>query len=204
MCNLKNFQNLDYLPQDAAFIKALDEKIEIYLNLLQKWNQAYNLTAIRDKEQMLSKHILDSLAILPWLNGENILDVGSGAGLPGIPLALARPNLQIYLLDSNGKKTRFLQEVKRVLQLENITIIQARVEEYLPNLKFDTIVSRAFTSLKNILDKTYPLLIDGGIWLTMKGLFPEQELLEIKRPYKIEQYQIAGSTANRCCIIIKK
>ena len=101
-----------------------------YLTLLHKWNQAYNLTAVRDMKAMVTRHLLDSLAILPWLHGTRILDVGTGAGLPGIPLAIARPDLHVVLLDSNGKKARFLQEAKRALALSNVDIVQTRVENY--------------------------------------------------------------------------
>ena len=116
-----------------------------YLTLLHKWNQAYNLTAVRDMTSMVTRHLLDSLAILPWVHGTFILDVGTGAGLPGIPLAIARPDLHIVLLDSNGKKTRFLQEAKRSLALNNIEIVQTRVENYHADHKFDTITSPKHT-----------------------------------------------------------
>ena len=174
-----------------------------YPTLLHKWNQAYNLTAIRDMTSMVTRHLLDSLAILPWLHGTNILDVGTGAGLPGIPLAIARPDLHIVLLDSNGKKTRFLQEAKRSLALNNIEIVQTRVEDYHPMHKFDTITSRAFSDLQQMLTKTHHLIAKDGCWLAMKGRNPETEVMNLTHAYKIEKYCVAGLDEERCCVIIR-
>ncbi|WP_028388869.1 16S rRNA (guanine(527)-N(7))-methyltransferase RsmG [Legionella fairfieldensis] len=174
-----------------------------YLTLLQKWNQTYNLTAIRDLENMIPRHILDSLAIMPWIQGERVLDVGTGAGLPGIPLALARPDLNVVLLDSNGKKTRFLQEVKRHLKLNNIEIIQNRAENYRPAFDFDTVTSRAFSELAQMLKWTHHLISKKGIWLAMKGHYPENELTDIDLPYKVHTYTVPELGSERCCVIIE-
>lgn len=174
-----------------------------YLNLLQKWNHAYNLTAVRDIDLMVTRHLLDSLAILPWVKGPRLLDVGSGAGFPGVPLALACPELQVVLLDSNGKKVRFLREVKRVLSLDNVDIVQMRVENYHPSDGFDTVTSRAFSNLKQMMDWTCHLIAVDGIWLAMKGKCPDEELVAIHHPYKIETYNVAGIDGERCCVIIK-
>ncbi len=174
-----------------------------YINLLHKWNHAYNLTAIRDPESMVIRHLLDSLAILPWVKGHRVLDVGSGAGLPGIPLALARPELHVVLLDSNGKKIRFLQEVKRVLLLENIDIVQTRVESYHQAQRFDTVTSRAFSSLEQMIHWTQHLIAVDGIWLAMKGRRPEAELAAIHHPYRVEPYRVAGIDGERCCVIVE-
>ncbi len=173
-----------------------------YLLLLQKWNKAYNLTAIRDFPEMVRKHLLDSLAISPWLQGQRIIDVGTGAGLPGIPLAIAHPHLQFSLLDSNGKKIRFMQEVKRQLSLGNIEIIESRVENYKPAVGFDTVVSRAFSDLSQMISWTEHLIASGGIWLAMKGRHPETELNTINRSYKVIPYDVPGLDGERCCIII--
>ncbi|MCE3046250.1 16S rRNA (guanine(527)-N(7))-methyltransferase RsmG [Legionella sp. 16cNR16C] len=173
-----------------------------YLLLLQKWNKAYNLTAIRDLPAMLSKHLLDSLAISPWLQGPRLIDVGTGAGLPGIPLAIAHPHLQISLLDSNGKKIRFLQEVKRQLNLSNIEIIESRVENYKPATGFDTVISRAFSDLSQMISWTKHLLASDGIWLAMKGRYPEIELSTIDQGFKVIPYSVPGLDGERCCIII--
>ncbi len=174
-----------------------------YINLLHKWNHAYNLTAIRDPESMVIRHLLDSLAILPWVKGHRVLDVGSGAGLPGIPLALARPELHVVLLDSNGKKIRFLQEVKRALRLNNVEIVQTRVESYHQAHGFDTVTSRAFSTLAQMIHLTKHLVAGDGIWLAMKGRHPEAELEAIHHPFRVEPYQIAGLDGERCCVIVE-
>ena len=175
-----------------------------YLSLLAKWNDVYNLTAVRDIDSMISRHLLDSLAILPWVHGSRILDVGTGAGLPGIPLALARPELKVVLLDSNGKKVRFLQEVKRSLKLDNIEIVQERVESYHPPQGFDTVTTRAFSNLQQMMGWTQHLLVPSGIWLAMKGRRPEDELEVIPENYRIENYSVPGVEGVRCCVIIKR
>jgi 16S rRNA (guanine527-N7)-methyltransferase len=174
-----------------------------YLLLLQKWNKAYNLTAIRDLDAMITRHLLDSLAILPWIKGKRVLDIGSGAGFPGIPLALANPDLELVLLDSNGKKTRFLEEIKRTLQLNNVEIVQSRVENYHPSFDFDTLTSRAFSELAQMIKWTQHLISKNGIWLAMKGRIPETELSSIHLPYQVNPYTVPGLDGERCCIIIE-
>lgn len=174
-----------------------------YLLLLQKWNKTYNLTAVRDLDVMITRHLFDSLAILPWIRGKRILDVGSGAGFPGIPLALAKPELQFVLLDSNGKKTRFLQEIKRRLQLDNVEVIQSRAENYHPSVDFDTVTSRAFSELAQMLKWTHHLIGTNGIWLAMKGRYPETELASISLPYQVHPYAVPGLDGERCCVIIE-
>jgi 16S rRNA (guanine527-N7)-methyltransferase len=173
-----------------------------YLHLLHKWNQAYNLTAIRDINDMVSRHVLDSLAILPWVRGQHLLDVGSGAGFPGIPLALARPELHVVLLDSNGKKIRFLEEAKRLLSLSNIDIVKTRVENYHPSHGFDTVTSRAFSELEQLIDWTDHLIAKEGIWLAMKGRYPATELAKLDHPYQVKTYTVPGIDGERCCVII--
>lgn len=173
-----------------------------YLSLLTKWNRAYNLTAIRDMDAMISRHLLDSLAINRLIHGQRLLDVGSGAGLPGIPLALIHPELEVVLLDSNGKKTRFLQEAKRQLGLDNIEIVQTRVENYHPSTQFDTLVSRAFSSLAQILTWTQHLVAPQGVWLAMKGCYPKTELEMINLPYQVETYTVPNLDSERCCVVI--
>lgn len=175
-----------------------------YLLLLQKWNQTYNLTAVRDLDTMVSRHVLDSLAIMSWIKGHRVLDVGTGAGLPGIPLALANPDLHITLLDSSGKKIRFLQEVKRNLQLNNVEVIQSRVENYHPSVDFGTVTSRAFSDLAQMIKWTQHLVGRNGIWLAMKGRHPETELASINLPYQVHSYKVPGMDVERCCVIIEK
>lgn len=177
--------------------------LQNYLLLLQKWNKAYNLTAIRDLDAMVTLHVLDSLAILPWVKGKRVLDVGSGAGFPGIPLALANPDLEVVLLDSNGKKSRFLEEIKRVLQLNNIEVIQSRVENYRPSRDFDTVTSRAFSELTQMIKWTQHLINKNGIWLAMKGRNPETELAEVHLPYQVNFYTVPGLDSERCSVIIE-
>lgn len=174
-----------------------------YLNLLEKWNKAYNLTAIRSRESMISHHLLDSLAIRPWIKGPRVIDVGTGAGFPGVPLAIAMPHIHVVLLDSNGKKIRFLREVKRVLALTNIEIVQSRVEAYHPSSGFDTVTSRALSDCETLVGWTGHLIADSGIWLAMKGRSPDAEVFALKHPYHIEPYTVNGLEGERCCVIIK-
>jgi len=150
-----------------------------YLDLLIKWNKAYNLTAVRDPALMVTRHLLDSLAIVPYLQGDRFIDVGTGAGLPGVPLALSLPESSFDLLDSNGKKTRFLFQVKTALGLDNMTVHQARVEAFQPPELFDAVLSRAFASLADMIDGCRHLLAPGGRFLAMKGQYPEGELAEL-------------------------
>ncbi len=140
-----------------------------YLDLLVKWNKTYNLTGLREAAQMVTQHLLDSLAVLPYVKGSRLLDVGSGAGLPGIVLAVAQPRLHCTLLDSRGKKTRFLTQTRIELNLENVEVVQSRLENYVPAHAFDTIVSRAFARLAEFADLTRGLLAADGRLLAMKG-----------------------------------
>jgi 16S rRNA (guanine527-N7)-methyltransferase len=147
-----------------------------YLSLLSKWNRTYNLTAVRDDTEMVTRHLLDSLAIAPHITGRRIIDVGTGAGLPGVPLAMVFPEREFHLLDSNGKKTRFLFQVKTDLCLDNIVIHQARVESFGAEELFDAVLSRAFASLQDMVHGCRHLLGPGGRILAMKGAYPTQEL----------------------------
>lgn len=178
-----------------------------YLQLLQQWNSVHNLTAITDPEQMVILHILDSLAISPYLYGQRLLDVGTGAGLPGIPLALKHPEKEFTLLDSNSKKTRFLTQVKHELQIKNINIIHSRVEDFHPDKNFDSILSRAFSSLEVMLQTTQHLLAAGGQFLAMKGIYPEEELKAIPETFKVTAVHtltIQGLDAKRCLVCIER
>ncbi|MGH8504866.1 MAG: 16S rRNA (guanine(527)-N(7))-methyltransferase RsmG [Stenotrophobium sp.] len=167
---------LGLLPE--AVQRLLDYQAELH-----KWNVAYNLTAIREPEQMATRHLLDSLALLPLISRRassvRLLDVGSGAGLPGIVLALADPALQVVTLDSNGKKTRFMRHAVRTLGLGNVEVVEARAEAWRPAALFDCIVSRAFASLADFFDKTAHLLAPGGQWLAMKGKLDAAEMADI-------------------------
>lgn len=157
------------------------ERLLEYLALLSRWNKTYNLTAVRDEAQMVTRHLLDSLAIAPHLTGQRLLDVGTGAGLPGVPLALLFPERDFHLLDSNGKKTRFLFQVKTALCLDNIVVHQARVEAFRVTEPFETILSRAFASLQDMVHGCRHLLATGGRLLAMKGAYPTQELAAVSQ-----------------------
>ena len=147
-----------------------------YLALLAKWNRAYNLTAVRDQSLMVRRQLLDSLSILPWIERGPVLDVGTGPGLPGIPLAIARPDLVFTLLDSNGKKTRFVQQAVGELGLANVEVIKKRVERLERPHHYACVISRAFATLADMIDHTRPLLKADGRWLAMKGNVPIGEL----------------------------
>jgi 16S rRNA (guanine527-N7)-methyltransferase len=167
------------------------EQIEHYLRLLSKWSRAYNLTAIRDLEKMRTHHILDSLSIEPYLPSGSLLDLGSGAGLPGIPLAIQDPARTIVMVDSNRKKSSFIQQAILELGLGNATAIHSRAEEYRPAKKFNIVVSRAFTSLQQFLQLSLNLVESGGVAVAMKGKWPEEDSaivdgFELERVEKIE------------------
>lgn len=161
-----------------------------HLELLAQWNTVYNLTAVKDPFQMLVKHLVDSLMIAPYLTGKCFIDVGTGAGFPGIPLALALPKTHWTLLDSNGKKIRFLFQVKAQLKLENVEIIHDRVENFMSAQPFDGVVVRAWTDLGSMVDKTRHLLSEQGHVWAMKGVFPEQELKALQLPVKLFRLNI--------------
>jgi 16S rRNA (guanine527-N7)-methyltransferase len=156
-----------------------------YLTLLERWNRAYNLTAVRDPDAMVVRHLLDSLSILPWVEGPRVLDVGSGAGLPGIPLSIVRPDCEFFLLDSNGKRTRFLTQVCAELQLKNIRVVRSRVEEYQPAMLFNSVVSRAFATLADMVADAGRLCAPEGRLLAMKGVFPDDELARLPSEYQV-------------------
>lgn len=161
------------------------EKLLTYVREFEKWNKAYNLSAVRDIRQMVARHLLDSLSVAPWFSANKkfsatrVIDVGTGGGLPGIPLAIMFPGKQFTLLDSNGKKTRFLFHVKTLLGLTNVTVENRRVEEFQPEQKFNEVISRAFASLQDMTEGCAHLLEDEGVFLAMKGLFPQDELAPI-------------------------
>lgn len=161
-----------------------------YLELLIKWNKAFNLTSVRDPLEMISRHLADSLSVLPYVRtdkaqAQRLIDVGSGPGLPGIPLAICLPELDVTTLDSNGKKTRFQQQVKMELGLANLTVVNSRVESHQPE-PFDLVISRAFASIKDMLEWTQHLCKDQGIFLAMKGLYPEEELQAVDPQFVLE------------------
>lgn len=186
-----------------------DTKIELllaYHALLVKWNKAYNLTAVRDPEEMIRRHLLDSLSIIPHVTGERILDVGTGPGLPGIPLSICYPEKQFTLLDSNGKKTRFLTQAKIELDLANMTPVQSRIESFEAPL-FDAITSRAFATLKDMVDGSIHLLKPDGFFYAMKGLYPTDEIQQLdSRTTVVDCFvlHVPGEDAERHLVKIQK
>jgi 16S rRNA (guanine527-N7)-methyltransferase len=202
---------LDKLAEGlAALSLALSDHVQHqlidFLHLLVKWNRAYNLTAVRQPEQMVTRHLLDSLVIGPYIQGPRILDVGTGAGLPGIPLALAYPNCQFTLLDSSGKKIRFVTQAVAELGLVNVDVVQSRVEAYQPASRFDTVTARAYSSIEELVKQTAHLLADGGQYLIMKGAYPVAEVEAMPAGYHLEaihQLQVPRLDAQRHLLVVR-
>ena len=163
-----------------ALALELDEtqlaRLVAHLDLLDEWSARMNLTAIRDRPSQLTKHLLDSLTVQPYLRGERVADVGSGAGFPGIPLAIVEPHRHFTLIESTGKKCRFLEHVREALELKNVAVVQSRAESYQPDMRFDTVLARAVGPVADLVKVAGPLVVGGGRLLAMKGRYPEQEL----------------------------
>jgi 16S rRNA (guanine527-N7)-methyltransferase len=192
---------------NLSLSEAQRSKLLDYIELMRKWNQSFNLTAITNPASMISHHLLDSLIIAPYLKGQQHIDVGSGAGLPGIPLAIALPEQQFTLLDSNGKKTRFLLQAKLHLQLNNIQVVQKRVEDYQPNILFDNVLSRAFASISDMLNWSEHLCKPNGHFLALKGQFPDKELASLPTGFKVDSAHsllVPGIEGQRHLLIIQK
>lgn len=199
---------LDRLLNEANIALSAEQKQLLigYVQLLTKWNKAYNLTSVRDPFQMLSRHILDSIVVSPYLQGKHFIDVGTGPGLPGIPLAIVKPECQFTLLDSLGKRVRFLKQVQFELGLKNIRPVQHRVEDY-TNQQFDGVISRAFASLQDMVSWCQHLLNEHGRFYAMKGIYPKNELDDIKAVSVIEsvnELDVAGTEGKRHLIILQK
>ena len=185
------------------------EQLLAYLALLIKWNKAYNLTAVRNPDEMVSRHLLDSLSVVPYVRdaGDNWLDVGSGGGMPGIPLAILFPERQFTLLDSNGKKTRFLTQVKLELKLANLEVIHSRVEAFTPKQPFSGIVSRAFSSLEDFSNWTRHLGDGQTQWLAMKGVHPDDELQALPADFRLTAthvLKVPGCQGQRHLLILRR
>lgn len=183
------------------------QQIDHYLQLLTRWNRAYNLTAIRDPEKMVTHHIFDSFSVIPFLSGERIVDLGSGAGLPGIPVAIMCPDMEVVMVDSNIKKSRFIQQAILELGLSNASVVHSRVEDIVDGHLFDTVVSRAFTSLSNFLVASLPLLKAGGIAVAMKGKWPEEDGGEMVGGFeldRVEPVRVPGINAERHMVVCKR
>lgn len=188
----------------AALPDAARNRLIAYLALLTRWNQAFNLTAVRDPEAMVPRHLLDSLAVLPWVADGPVLDLGTGAGLPGIPLALARPALAFTLLDGNGKKVRFVRQAVAELGLGNCTAVQARARTYRPPAKFATIVARAVAPLAGLCAECTHLAAPGARLLALKGRRPADELaaLPAHAAVAVHRLGVPGADGARHLIVV--
>jgi 16S rRNA (guanine527-N7)-methyltransferase len=179
------------------------KKLLEYLRLVHKWNKVHNLTAVRTPEDMVTLHLLDSLAVLPHIKAERLLDVGSGAGLPGIPLALCLPELKVTVLDSSHKKAIFMRQAKAELGIANLEVVCDRVEQFKPEELYDVIISRAFSDLNQFTGLTRHLCKPQGQWLAMKGVHPYDELAQINiKPERIVPLKVAGLDAQRHLIFL--
>ncbi len=195
------------LPPSLALDAAQQSKLLDYAELLLRWNKAYNLIGRSSANEIVSRHLLDSLSVAPYISGRRWLDVGCGAGLPGIPLAIALPATHFTLLDSNGKKHRFLLQAKHVLTLVNIEPLQRRAEDYQPTTPFDGVVSRAFASIGNALQAAGHLCAPGGKICFMKGRINTEELREVSKPFNLqrcERLHVPGCAAERHLIELYK
>lgn len=203
-------QGIAALALNEAINKSIEQRLLQYLELLEKWNRVYNLTAIREKEEMVTHHLLDCLAIVPhlkYLEEGYILDVGSGAGLPGIVLALVNPRWQITLLDSSHKKTSFVKQVSIELELQNIEVITERVEQWQAPRLYDLIISRAFSDLAEFVDLTAHLCAANGKFAAMKGLYPYEELAQLPPQVRQEQiisFEVPKLNAKRHLVMLKQ
>lgn len=183
------------------------QQLLAFLALLNKWNRAYNLTAVREPRQMVSRQLLDSLSILPVVTTDHLLDVGAGGGLPGIPLAIALPHKRFTLLDSNSKKTRFLTQCMLELELANVEVIHGRAESCDPQVRYRQISSRAFTALDNLVNWCGHLLANDGEFLAMKGQFPDDEVAALPPQWRVKSHQrltVPGSDGERHLLVIDR
>lgn len=172
------------LPHGSA------ERLLAYLDLLEKWNRVYNLTAVRQRDKMVVYHLLDSLAVLPYVSGQRVADIGTGAGLPGMVLAMVDPQRQYFLVESNSKRTTFMQQARMQLGLNNVEVVSQRVEDWLPAEKIDCVMSRAFAELELFVRLTRHLLAPGGCWLALKGQYPAEELEKLQAVRLLESVRL--------------
>ncbi|QLY71726.1 16S rRNA (guanine(527)-N(7))-methyltransferase RsmG [Citrobacter freundii] len=182
---------LSRLLADAGISLTDHQKNQLiaYVDMLHKWNKAYNLTSVRDPNDMLVRHILDSIVVAPHLQGERFIDVGTGPGLPGIPLSIVRPDAHFTLLDSLGKRVRFLRQVQHELKLENITPVQSRVEDFPSEPSFDGVISRAFASLNDMVTWCHHLPGQNGRFYALKGQLPEDEIASLPAEFSVESVE---------------
>ncbi|MEO1080829.1 MAG: 16S rRNA (guanine(527)-N(7))-methyltransferase RsmG [Pseudomonadota bacterium] len=186
-----------------ALDSGCQERLLAYLALLSRWNRRYNLTAVREPEAMVTRHLLDSLSLLPFLREGSLIDVGSGAGLPGVPIALVQPWREVTVLDSNGKKTRFLDHLKLTLEIPRLSVVKARCEDYRPERPFDLLTSRAFAALGDMIAGCQHLLAPGGEYLAMKGMHPQEEIDDLPssvRLLAVDPVEVPGLDEARCIV----
>lgn len=194
---------------DEAGISLTDHQktlLVAYVDMLHKWNKAYNLTSVRDPAEMVVRHILDSIVVAPYLQGQRFIDVGTGPGLPGIPLAIVLPDAHFTLLDSLGKRVRFLRQVQHELKLENITPAQSRVEAYPSEPPFDGVISRAFASLNDMVSWCHHLPGEKGRFYALKGQLPEDEIASLPDGFNVESVEklrVPQLEGERHLVIIK-
>lgn len=192
---------------DGLGLTLTEQQIELllaYHAMLVKWNKAYNLTAVRDPLEMIDRHLIDSLSILPHIADEALIDVGSGPGLPGIPVAICKPNINVTTMDSNGKKTRFQLQVKAQLKLDNLQVLHGRVESA-DIAPANQVISRAFASLNDMVSLCQQLCSDQGVFLAMKGLYPDDELQDLPAGYQLKdchRLSVPGTEGERHLLII--
>ena len=196
---LSSFRKSGFIPEEFPCKKYL-----IYLQLLSEWNRAYNLTAITEPKQMIIDHIINSLSVLPYIKGIHCLDIGTGAGLPGVILALSQPQKKWVLLDSVQKKIRFLRHIKHEFRMENIEIVQSRIEAYRPETEFDTLVCRAFAPLKRLMDQTQHLITSSNQLLAIKGETVGDEIRELSSSnYQIKLFDLSSSDSGAKSKLVK-
>lgn len=185
-----------------ALSDEVQQKLLAYMALLQKWNKVYNLTAVRDPLEMVTLHLLDSLSVLPYVNSKNLLDVGSGGGLPGVVLAICKPELQVTTIDTVQKKVIFMRQVKGELGLDNLTPVHARVEDFKPVAPFEIVISRAFSEIALFINLTKHLIAENGQWLAMKGVMPAVELEGLPlAPKQVIALKVAELDAERHLLV---
>ena len=190
----------------ASFTQEQLEKLTAFVDLLNKWNKAYNLIGTQNAKDIIPLHIADSLAIIEYVSGQRVIDVGTGAGLPGLPLAIMQPQKQFVLLDSNGKKIRFIKQTIAELKLPNVTAIQARAEEFSPEYCFHNVLTRAFASICDMLKVTQHLVCADGYFLAMKGMQPTEELQVLPPEFQLDvihALNVPELDAARCLVSIK-
>lgn len=185
----------------------LAARLADYLGLLARWNRVHNLTAVRDPREMVSRHLLDSLSALPWVEGPALLDLGSGAGLPGIPLAMASPALRVVLLERSAKRAGFLRQCRLELELDNVSVEQARVQDYRPQPPFPCLIARAYAPLPRLLAEAGHCLAPGGRLVAMKGRIDEGELAGVPSGYDTEfvvPVTVPGTPGERHLVLLRK